>query len=193
MRSFSKKQFWYILPFIAVVITLVIFANRFKEEVSWQIVDEVSDQLSLALRTELGNEEEEALRIALVLSENDTFRRALEEEDDEQAFSALKRMIDTIQNNTSSVVRAQIITADATVFARSWDSDNLFAGMPLDPYRQDLEEIKTHKKPRASIEVGRRLGIKATVPMYHENTLIGYVEVLQSFDHSTNFFHKFGI
>lgn len=193
MHSFTKKQLWYSLPFAAIVIALVLVTTRFKEEASWQIVDEVSDQLSLALRTELKNEEEEALRIALVFSENDTIRHALANEDDEQAFLTLKRIIQSIQNNSSTIIRAQIITADATVFARSWDSENLFSGMPLDTYREDLNDVITHRKPRASIEVGRRLGIKATVPMYANDTLLGFVEVLQFFDHSTDFFHKFGI
>ena len=193
MNIFSKKQLWFILPFAVVIVMLIWTVGMFKQEVSWQIVDDVSDQLSLSLRTELGNEKEDALRFALILSENDAIRNALKEDDDETGFRVLKQMMATVQENTSTLVRAQIITADSCLFARSWDSDNLFSGMPLDTYRSDLEEVKLHKKPRSSIEVGRRLGIKAAVPMYEEGELLGFVEVLQFFDHSTDFFHKFGI
>jgi hypothetical protein len=189
----TPKRFWFIFPFAAMLALLSWTVYSLNKEVSWQVVDEVSDQLSLSLRTELRNEREDALRFALILSENDTLRNALKEDDDETGFALLKRMIRTVQQNTSELVRAQIITADSRLFARSWDADNLFAGMPLDTYRRDLEEIILHKKPRASIEVGRRLGIKATVPMYEEGELIGFVEVLKFFDASTDFFHKFGI
>jgi len=193
LTLFSKKRIWFLIPFVLTVFLLAWIVETFREDVSWQVVEEVSDQLSLSLRTELGNEKEEALRFALILSESDAIRKALIEDDEENGFRLLKKMIDAVQEHAPTLIRAQIITADASVFARSWDSDNFFAGMPLDTYRQDLEDVKLHKKPRVSIEVGRRLGIKATVPMYEDNELIGFVEVLQFFDHSTDFFHKFGI
>lgn len=193
MNSFSRKRLWFILPFALTILLFVLTIRMLNQELSWQIVDEVSDQLSLSLRTELRNEKEDALRFALILSENQAIREALLRDDDETGFRLLKKMINAVQSHTSTLVRAQIITADSSIFARSWDSDNLFAGLPLDTFRQDLEDVKRHKQPRASIEVGRRLGIKATVPMYENNELIGFVEVLQFFDHSTDFFHKFGI
>ena len=194
MRKVSKKQLWFLFPFAVVILLLVWTVRNLNQEVSWQIVDEVSDQLSLSLRTELGNEKEEALRLALILSENDMIKDALKGDDEDRGFGVLKRIIGSVQKNTSELVRAQLITADSRLFARSWDADNLFAGMPLDTYRADLEEIRLHRKPRASIEVGRRLGIKATVPVYDgDNALLGFVEVLQFFDASTDFFHKFGI
>lgn len=188
-----RKLFWLFIPFFVTILLLVWTINKLNEEIAWQIVEEVSDQLSLSLRTELSGEKEDALRIALLLSENDAIRSALEEDDDDAGFRLLKRIMQSVQQNTSTLVRAQIITADEHLFARSWDADNLFSGMPLDTYRQDLEEIKLRKKPRSSIEVGRRLGIKATVPIYNGAELIGFVEVLEFFDHSTDFFHKFGI
>jgi len=194
LKNVSKKQLWFLLPFALVIALLAWAVGNLNREVSWQIVDEVSDQLSLSLRTELGNEKDDALRFALVLSENDALRQALLEDDEDAGFAVLKQVMDAVQKNTPILVRAQLITADSRIFARSWDADNLFAGMPLDTYRADLEEIVLRKKPRASIEVGRRLGIKATVPVYAaDNTLLGFVEVLQFFDASTDFFHKFGI
>lgn len=181
------------MPFVLTILLLVLTIQIFNQQLSWQVINEASDQLGLSLRTELGNEEEDALRIALILSENQAIRHALQRDDDETGFRLLKKIINAVESHTSTLVRAQIITSDSSVFARSWDSDNLFAGMPLDTYRQDLEDVKRYKQPRSSIEVGRRLGIKATVPMYEGNELIGFIEVLQFFDHTTDFFHKFGI
>jgi len=193
LKLFSRNNLLFAVPFFLIIILLIMTIRTFNREAAWQVINEVSDQLSLSLRTELGNEKEDALRFALILSENDALRNALKEDDDETGFTLLKRMMNTVQENTSELVRAQIITADSRLFARSWDADNLFSGMPLDTYRRDLEEIRLHRKPRSSIEVGRRLGIKATVPMYENGELLGFVEVLQFFDASTDFFHKFGI
>ena len=194
MKYFSKKQLWFLVPFAAILVLLAWTVGSLNREVSWQVVAEVSDQLSLSLRTELATEKEDALRFALVLSENDALRQALLEDDEDMGFSVLKQVMNTVQKNTSTLVRAQLISADSRLMARSWDTDNLFAGMPLDTYRADLEEIRLQKKPRVSIEVGRRLGIKATVPVFAgDNSLLGFVEVLQFFDASTDFFYKFGI
>lgn len=193
MKSTSRKKFWFIVPFLTVVAILAWTVNLFNTETSWQVVDDVSDQLSLSLRAELEDEKEEALRFALVLSENTALRDALKREDEEKAFRLLKDTILSVQENTSALVRAQLITKDLAVLARSWDEDTIFSGMPLDTYRHDLDNVVEHRTPRASIEVGRRLGIKATVPVYDGEELTGFVEVLQFFDGSTDFFNKFGI
>lgn len=189
----TRKRIWFLIPLFLLLFLLAWTVWVLNKQIAWQVVEEVSDQLSLSLRTELDGEKEDALRMALVLSENDDIRRALEEDDEDAGFRLLKRIMQSVEQSSSTLVRAQIITAEEQLFARSWDADNLFSGMPLDTYRQDLEEIKLRKKPRSSIEVGRRLGIKATVPIYEDNALLGFVEVLEFFDHSTDFFHKFGI
>lgn len=187
------KYLLFSAPFVLLAIVLMISIFGLKTEISWSVADKVSDQLSLALRSELNQEKEDALRFAIVLSENSDLTIALEEEDDEFAHMKLKHIISTINKHVDKTIRAQIITPDYLIFARSWDEENTYAGMPLDVYRSDLDDVKSHKKPRVSIEVGRRLGIKATVPVYKENKLQGFIEVLQFFDDSTSFFHKFGI
>jgi len=133
------------------------------------------------------------LRFAIVLAENSELTNALAEGEDDFAHMKLKHIISSINKHVDKAIRAQIITPEYLIFVRSWDEENIYAGMPLDVYRRDLDEVKKYKKPRVSIEVGRRLGIKATVPIYQENKLLGFIEVLQFFDDSTSFFHKFGI
>ena len=187
------KYLLYISPFLLLSIVLLISIFGLNTKLSWQIADDVSDQLSLSLRSELDEEKENALRFAIVLSENSDIVNALVEGDDDFGHLKLNHIINTINKHVNTETRAQIITADYHIFSRSWDEENTCAGMPLDFYRGDLDDVKKHKKPRVSIEVGRRLGIKATVPIYKANILQGFVEVLQFFDDSTNFFHKFGI
>ncbi len=189
----SKNHLLFLLTFSVLVVILLSVISRLDREVSWQEVENVSDQLTLSLRKELDEEKENALGFALVLAQNGAIKTALQEDDEDEGFAGLKRIMANVKKHIHTLVRAQIITADYRIFARSWDKDNLFSGMPLDVYRADLDYFKTHRDPRVSIEVGRRLGIKATVPIYEEDTLLGFIEVLQFFDGSTDFFHKFGI
>jgi hypothetical protein len=97
----------------------------------------------------------------------------------------------TIKSNTDRYIRAQVITAEYNIFARSWD--DVYAGMPLGDYRQDLLYVQKSASPRTSIEIGRRLGIKATVPIYMNGTFIGFVEVIDFFESMTNYFRGMGI
>ena len=187
------KYLLFSAPFLLLSIVLMISIFGLETKISWSLAENVSDQLSLALRSELDQEKEDALHFAIVLSENSDLTNALTEEDDEFAHMKLKHIISTINKHVDKTIRAQIITPEYFIFARSWDEDNTYSGMPLGVYRSDLNEVKRHKKPRVSIEVGRRLGIKATVPVYKENKLQGFIEVLQFFDDSTNYFQKFGI
>jgi len=190
----KTKYILYITPFLLLSLVLLISIFGLKSEISWKVVDDVSDQLSLSLRSELDKEKENALRFAIVLSENSDILNALVEGDDEFGYMKLKHIMTNVNQHVNNTpIRAQIITRDYNIFARSWDSENMYSGMPLGVYRQDLEYVKRYKKPKVAIEVGRRLGIKATVPIYKRNKLQGFVEVLQFFDDSTNFFHKFGI
>ena len=65
--------------------------------------------------------------------------------------------------------------------------------MPIGDYRTDLKYFDTHNTPRASIEVGRRLGIKATVPVYKNGVFLGYVESISFFKSITDFFSSIGV
>ncbi len=187
------KYLLFSAPFVLLSIVLMISIFGLETKISWSLADNVSDQLSLALRSELNQEKDDALRFAIVLSENSDLTNALSEDDDEFAHMKLKHIISSINKHVDKPIRAQIITPEYLIFTRSWDEDNTYSGMPLEAYRSDLDEVKSHKKPRVSIEVGRRLGIKATVPVYHENKLQGFIEVLKFFDDTTSFFHKFGV
>lgn len=181
-----------LLPvFIVVVAVLLGVIVRLERDVTAQTLENVSDRLSLALRAQLEKRKVDALRYALVMSQNAALVEALDNDDEDKGYRILSELMESIQQHTNVKIRTQIITDDYTIFARSWD--NSFAGMPIDEYRPDLHYFQENKKPRSAIEVGRRLGIKATVPVYSEHKLIGFVEVLQFFESTTDFFRSMGI
>jgi hypothetical protein len=189
MNIFTKKTIFSL--FIVIISVLLIAIVRFDNEVKYQNMTNISDKLTLALHSQLEREKEDALRFALVLSQNSAIVDALSDDDEDRGYEVLSEIMNTLKKYTNTSIRSQIITTDFLIFARSWD--NMYAGMPLEDSREDLEYFKSNKKPRVSIEVGRRLGIKATVPVYKGREILGYVEVLQFFDASTAFFRELGI
>lgn len=187
---FDSKKVMAVV-FILIITLLSIVFWMLEKKVTSQTVERLGDQLSIMLNDQLDEERSSALQYALVLSRNTALRDALYQEDEDKGFEILSEVMDSIKLYTDELIRTQVITSDYVIFARSWD--NSYAGMPLDFHRPDLLYFQTHKKPRSAIEVGRKLGIKATVPVYLQNDLIGFVESVTFFESTEKYFEQLGI
>lgn len=126
-----------------------------------------------------------------MISYNKALIDAMQDDDEDTGYELLSELMHLIKQYTNELLRSQIITDDLMIFSRSWD--NSFSGMPIDEYRPDLNYFQKNKKPRSAIELGRRLGIKATVPIYKEGEHLGYVEIVQFFEGITNYFKSIGV
>lgn len=175
------------------LVIALIFAGfiYFKSEVKEQKINQIKDQLRLTLESQLKIHQMDDLKTALILSKNEGLINALENDDEDLGYKLLSEIVVSINKHTGIRIRAQIITKELNIFARSWD--DVYAGMPLGDYRTDLNYFKTHSTPRTSIEVGRRLGIKATVPIYKDGEFLGFVEVISFFKSITDFFSSLGV
>ncbi|MDY0116969.1 MAG: hypothetical protein RBR59_05280 [Sulfurimonadaceae bacterium] len=193
MTQFIKRNIYLVVVFTFVVSSLVVGAVffYFKSQVKEQKLERVLDQIIVALDTKLKAEKMNALELALVISKNGELIDTLEYDDEDKGYKILSDIMMTIKKNTSRYIRAQIITDDYLIFARSWD--DIYAGMPIGDYRQDLDFVKFAQEARTSIEVGRRLGIKASVPVYRKGRLLGFVEVIDFFESLTSYFRALGI
>jgi len=180
-----------LMIFILIVAIISIGVFYYKNEVKEQKIYHIMDQVTLTLESELKLHKMDDLKMALFLSNNEVLIDALENDDEDLGYKILSGITTTIKKNTDIVVRAQIITKELNIFARSWD--DIYAGMPIGDYRTDFKYFKTHKTPRTSIEIGRRLGIKATVPIYKEGVFLGFVEVISFFKSLTDFFSSMGV
>ena len=189
-QLFENKKIIAAIFLVIMMILGAIFV-RLENEVTSQTLGRLSDQLSMALDNQLDKERSAALRYALILSQNGALSDALEQEDEDKGFEILSEVMESIKMYTNTLIRSQIITADYFIFARSWD--NSYAGMPLDFNRPDLLYFQNHKKPRSEIEVGRKLGVKATVPVYHQANMIGFIEVVSFFESTQEYFDSLGI
>ncbi len=181
-----------LLPiFTFIIVVIVLFIIYFKDTIKEQKIDYILDKSLLTLESQLKHEKMNFLTIAISLSKNEALINALENDDEDLGYKILSDIMNTIKKNTNIVIRTQVITSDYHIFARSWD--DVYTGMPLEDYRTDLKYFKTHTTPRTSIEIGRMLSIKTTVPVYKDNILIGFVEIISFFDSITDFFKNMGI
>lgn len=180
-----------VIIFVLIVTFILIAVQYYKNEIKEQKINHIMDQVTLTLETELHLHKMDDLKMALFLSKNKALVDALENDDEDLGYKILSGITTTIKENTNILIRAQIITKELDIFARSWD--DIYAGMPIGDYRTDLDYFKTHKTPRTSLEVGRRLGIKATVPIYKNGVFLGFVEVISFFKSITKFFSSIGV
>ena len=181
----------FIIGFVLIVTVVLVGSFYYKNQAKEEKIYNVMDQVILTLDSQLKLHEMDDLKTAMLLSKNEGIVNALENDDEDLGYKILADITSSIEKTTSISIRAQIITKELNIFARSWDS--IYAGMPLGDYRTDLEYFKTHKTPRASIEIGRRLGIKATVQIYKNEIFLGFVEVISFFKPTTDFFASIGV
>ena len=177
--------------FIVAIIIVITLFFYFRYQVKEDKLNHVHDQLITELNDQLYTNQMDALKMAVTMSKNSALVDALDNDDEDLGYVILSDMTKTIEAYTHTKVKAQVITNEYNIFARSWD--DVYAGMPLGDYRTDLDYFKTHNTPRTSIEVGRRLGFKATVPMYRSGKLLGFFEVINFFEPITQFFRAQGI
>jgi len=180
-----------IIFFSGLILIVLLVALYYKNEVKEEKIYHIMDQMRLTLDAQLKSHQMDDLKVALMLSKNEGLVNALENDDEDLGYKILHDITQSIQKNTGMLIRAQIITKELNIFARSWD--DIYAGMPIGDYRLDLQYFDTHNNPRTSIEVGRRLGIKATVPVYKNGVFLGFVESISFFKSITDFFKSMGV
>jgi len=179
------------LLFSLLIVIIALSTYYYKNEVKEQKIYHIMDQMRLTLENQLRAHKMEDLRVALMLAKNKGLIDALENDDEDLGYKIISDIAQSIEQNTGAKIRTQVITKELNIFARSWD--DVYAGMPIGDYRTDLHYFDTHKTPRTSIEVGRRLGIKATVPIYKDEQFLGFVESISFFKSITDFFKSIGV
>jgi len=183
----KKLSILFSFIFLFVLLSALYYNNKVKE----QKIDTIMDQVKLTLDLQLKLNEMDDLKIVLLLAYNTALVEALENDDEDTAYILLSDMMKSIKKNTNTSIRAQIITQELNILARSWN--DIYTGMPIGDYRKDLEYFKKYKEPRTSIEIGRRIGFKATVPIYKNDNFLGYIEVVSFFRSTTEYLSSLGV
>lgn len=191
MEKYQYKKIFLILffiIFIVVIASMIWVSYKVKDDEVNRAIDSV---LSI-FRGELESQESNAQLLCVALSQNAELKDALISVDEDRGDVILSNALRDLKTYTFvQDVKMQILTDDLFIFARSWD--NSFVGFPLFSFREDLHRIKKLKKPKVSIDPGRLLSIKATTPIKENNSIVGYIETIKTFDEITRHLRKYDI
>ncbi|WP_457745134.1 cache domain-containing protein [Sulfurimonas sp.] len=129
----------------------------------------------------LEEEEQHALSLSLLLSQDKAFLETFYKQDRAASFEIIKQKIDALKKLQGYSFDVQVHDKNLHTYLRSWDFS--VQDVPLAAFRQGLVKVKELKKPLVSVEVGRRLNIKAISPILKNNKFEGSIEVIENFEH----------
>jgi len=122
-----------------------------------------------------------ALSLSILLSKDKTIIDSFIKKDRKESFKIINTKIKTLKQLQNSNIEIQIHNKDLTTYIRSWDIN--IKNVPLGSFRQGLLKVREQNKPIVSIELGKRINIKAISPIVKNNKYIGSVEVIINFDY----------
>jgi len=190
------KKIYLFAVILATVILLILFvlynryASYYEEE---KISQYISKHIDI-LNENLDFEKKYALSLSLFVSKNETIKKALIAQDQQMALNEMKHFLDEIKHSAGiENVDIQIHTRDLKAFARNWDS-SAYYGTKLSTFRQGLVRVKKTLEPFVSIELGKRLNIKAISPILDEaHQFIGSIEIIMGFQNIKQRLQKFDL
>ncbi|WP_321311534.1 cache domain-containing protein [Halarcobacter sp.] len=125
-----------------------------------------------------------ALSLSILLSQDQELKNSFLKKDRKESFKIVNKKISLLKKLQDSNFDVQIHNKDLTTYIRSWDFTK--KDIPLESFRQGVVKVSKEKKPLVSIELGKRLNIKAISPIFKDNEQIGSIEVIIGFDYLEN-------
>lgn len=189
MKHISKLYLTIIFIILfALSLSILFFAKESHNDKLQELSRYVVDDFQKGLAYENAN----LLSFSLALSENGALKNALMGDKEQEAYEILSAITKRFQAYTNiKTLRLQVLDNNFFIFAQSWG--NASAGMPLWWFRDDLEKLKYDKRPKVGMETGRRLTLKATIPIRNGKAYIGYLEVIKFIDEFAQKLHQKGI
>ena len=180
-----------IVLFSTILLILFVFYNRYSSYYKDEQLNRYISKNIEILNENLELEKRYALSLSLFVSKNSTLKEDLKAKNKEAALKELELVIKEIEETTHAKIDIQMHTKELKAFARSWRCDR-YDGADLN-FRKGLKIVKETKAPFVSIELGRRLNIKAISPMFDNGRYIGSIEVIMGFDGIKKRLKKFGL
>ncbi|MBV5279125.1 MAG: hypothetical protein J0647_08870 [Campylobacteraceae bacterium] len=136
----------------------------------------------LSLTQELiAHEKQLSLSVALMISQNEELKKDYLHNDRQHAFETIQKEIEKVKQYLQiENLDIQLHTKDAKSFVKSWDFETY--GDDLSPFRKGIMLVQQNKLPLVSIELGKRLNIKALCPIFDKDVYLGSLEVIMGFD-----------
>jgi hypothetical protein len=172
---------------IVLIFTLIVlllsfyFVYSLKQSYSQKEAMHSLDNALFLTRNLLEEEEQHALSLSLLLSQDKTFLEAFNHNKRKKVFEIINEKIKSLKKLQGYKFEVQVHDKDLHTYVRSWDYS--IKDVPLASFRQGLVRVKESKRPLVSIEVGKRLNIKAISPIIKDGVFCGSIEVIESFEH----------
>ncbi len=125
-----------------------------------------------------------ALSLSILLSQDQELKNSFLKKDRKESFKIVNKKVNLLKKLQDSNFDVQIHNKDLTTYIRSWNFTK--KDIPLESFRQGVVKVSKEKKPLVSIELGKRLNIKAISPIFKDNEQIGSIEVIIGFDYLEN-------
>ena len=139
------------------------------------------DNALFLTRNLLEDEQQHALSLSLLLSQDKPLLEAFYQDDRKKAFEIINQKTKSLQKMQGYRFEVQLHNKNLYTYLRSWNY--AVKDVPLASFRKGLVLVKQHKTPLVSIEVGKRLNIKAISPIMKNGNFEGSIEVIENFEH----------
>ena len=172
------------IVFIFTVVVLFLsfyFVYTLKQSYAQKETVQSLDNALFLTRNLLEEDQQHALSLSLLLSQDKTFLEAFYKNDRKKAFDIISQKIESLQKLQGYSFEVQVHDKNLHTYLRSWDYS--VKNIPLASFRKGLVLVKERKKPLVSIEVGKRLNIKAISPIMKNGSFEGSIEVIENFGH----------
>lgn len=171
----------YIIAFIILVLffTLFLFYLIIKIDNNENLINNLENNLNT---TKYLFEEQQryALSLAILLSKDQEIIKSFQAQNREKSFKLINQKIDTLKDIQEIDFEVQIHNQNLTTYLQSWDISK--KDIVLKDFRQGLVEVKNTHQSFSSIELGKRLNIKAICPFMVDGKFIGSIEVIIGFE-----------
>jgi len=183
-----------IVAFTTILLILFVFYNRYRAYYEDEKIDAYISKNIDILNDNLNFEKQYALSLSLFISQNQTIKKALHVNNQKMALKEIDKFLKDIKDSTGvDNIDIQVHTKELEAFARNWDKSK-YLGLKLSGFRKGLVEVKKTKKSLVSIELGKRLNIKAISPILDEyHNFIGSIEIIMNFKNVEKRLKKFDL
>ncbi len=174
------------------IITILYFAYRINDAMYYEDAQNSIDEAMQTTQELISHQKDLALTISTLLAQKEQILSAYTQNDRKKLFDVALEEIKHLKNTVGiESLDIQFHTKNLDSFVRSWD----FASQEqnLSSFRKGLNIVKKTGKSIVSIELGKRLNIKAISPIKIKNVYVGSVEVIMGFDDIEQKLRKKGI
>lgn len=170
-----------LLIFLPILIVIFYFLHSLDKKLAHNQILKNLEQSYFLLEEVVNDQAKLAQSIAFGLSVDEIIINSLKNHKPDDAYNFLLERVSKIkQNLLIPNLLIQIHTKELKSFVRNWDKNG--SGVALEAFREGLKLVKETKRPISGIELGKRLNIKAIVPIFDDKQYLGSIEAIFDFE-----------